>query len=616
MKNVVISFFISLLVICLDFREIYSSPAEPDTISFVYEGIPENRIFDRWLAVGPIPENRDDQKLLEKEFDSDPILDQNYTDIHTHIGIGDSTYTWRFIQAKKGIIENGIVDLSELLANTDFASAYFYARIKMPRESELILGVGSDDAVKVWINDELVHRNWTARGLNLDNDLVPVKLRKGNNDIVIKIQNRGSSWGFVCRAIMPAQYAQYLNLNAQFGNTENIKQLLKCSVDINSLSDWGLTPLQTARLYGQDAMAKFLLEHGADSTIIMPPKEKMMDTYFTHITKEIYPGAAVLISKDGRIIYAKTYGYANLEYEVPFKTDTKFRIASVTKQFTAAAILKLQEQGRLNINDKVSNYLPELPRGNEVTIHHLLTHTSGLQRDWNEGLYTAVPAVFETEKVLAEIKNSKYQFNPGETWSYSNLGYAVLTIIIERLSGLTYIDFLRKNFFDPLDMMNTSVLKWDELFGCEMIKNEACGYYSKNGKVYRSLNLDRGMGAGFLYSTLFDLFTWNEALFNCQILNQSSLDAAFSPAQTKDGSPDKFGVQYGCGLFIERLNGLQRIYHGGAIDGYECSLTRLTDQNINIIVLLNRFPFPPGINAGIITRDIERIYLGKLEIRN
>jgi CubicO group peptidase (beta-lactamase class C family) len=410
---------------------------------------------------------------------------------------------------------------------------------------------------------------------------------------------------------MPSQYPEQLNLNAQYGNTENIKRLLNCGVNINSPSNWALTPLQTARLYNQDEMAKFLLEHGADSTIQIPPIEKMMDTYFTHITKEIYPGAAVLLSKDGKIMYAKTFGYANLEYEVPFKTDTKFRIGSVTKQFTSAAIIKLQEQGLLNVNDKVSDYLPELPRGNEVTIHQLLTHTSGLQRDWNEGLYIAVPAVFNTQNVLDEIKNSKYQFNPGESWNYCNFGYAVLTLIIERISGLSYLDFLRKNFFDPLGMKNSGILKWDDLFGCEMVKDEASGYYTKNGKVYRSLILDRGMGAGVLYSTLLDLFTWNEALFNCQILSQTSLETAFNPVQTKDGSPDKFGLQYGYGFFIQKMNGFQRIYHGGAIDGYECNLNRFPDLNMNIIVLLNRFPFPPGINAGIIAQDIARIYLKK-----
>jgi CubicO group peptidase (beta-lactamase class C family) len=588
---------------------VYSLPVEPDSLSAQYEGIPENRIFNRWLLIGPISAKEDDQKLQENEFNSDPILDQDYSDVRNRLVIADSSYTWHYVQAENAIIEDGIINLSKSLGNCDFASAYAYATIKMPEELACILGVGSDDAVKIWINGELVHSYWTARGLNLNNDLVPIKLKKGNNDILVKTQNRGGSWGFVCHVIMPHQYSQQLNFNAQIGNTENVKRLLEFGVNINSYSNLGLSPLQTARFYGQDAMAKFLLEQGADSIIPMPTKEEMVDAYLNFITKEAYPGAAVLISKNGHILYKKAYGYANLENEVPLDTDMKFRIGSTTKQFTAAAILKLQEQGLLNINDKVSQYIPELPRGNEVTIHQLITHTSGIQRDWNDDLYTSVPAVFESDKIIEEIKNSKYNFNPGESWSYSNFGYVVLSLIVERASGLAFIDFLSKNFFQPLGMMNTGINKWNELSGCEIIKKEASGYYYKDGKIYRALTLGRGMGAGALYSTLEDLFAWNEALFNNKILSQASLGAALSPVQAKDGSPDKYGLQYGYGLFIHKINGIQLIEHGGAIDGYECSLNRYTDSNMNIIVLFNRFPFPPGINANIVAQEIARIYL-------
>lgn len=614
-KNNLTVFFALILLIFLNNHRLFSFSITEDSLSVIYEGIPDNGIFDRWLLLGPISvlkdsQYHDDQILQQKEFETGPILLRASGGIRsTSEVVGDSSYTWRFVRADNGIIENGIIDLSKTLGNSDFASAYAYATLKMPEEIDCIFGVGSDDAVKIWINGELVHNNWTARGLNLDNDLVPVKLKKGNNDILLKIQNRGSSWAFVCRAIMPHQYSQQLNFNAQVGNIENVNKLLECGVNINSHSNLGLSPLQTARFYGQDVMAKFLLEQGADSTIPMPPKEGMVDTYLKFITKETYPGAAVLISKDGHILYKKAYGYANLENEVPLDTDMKFRIGSTTKQFTAAAILKLQEQGLLNVNDKVSKYIPELPRGNEVTIHQLITHTSGLQHGWNDDLYTSVPAVFETDRIVEEIKDSKYDFNPGESWSYSNFGYVVLTLIVERASGLAYIDFLSKNFFEPLGMMSTGINKWNELIGCEIIKKEVSGYYYKAGKIYRALTLGRSMGAGALYSTLEDLFAWNESLFNNKILSQASLGAAISPVRTKDGSPDKYGLQYGYGLFIHKVNGMQCIEHGGAIDGYECSLNRYTDANMNIIVLFNRFPFPPGINANIVAQEIGKIYL-------
>lgn len=611
-KTHFIVFFALIPLMLLNGHRLYSVSFTEDSISVKYDGIPEAGIFDRWLLLGPIPvlkdsQNSEDQKLQEKEFDRDLVLSRPSRGIIQVVD--DSSYSWKYVQADQGIIKNGIINLSGSLGNIAYASAYAYARINMPEETEFMLGVGSDDAVKIWINGEMAFRNWTARGLYLDNDLVPVKLKKGDNDILVKIQNRGYSWSFVCRAIMPPQYSQQLNFNSQIGHIGNVKQLLGIGVNINSFSNWGLTPLQTSRLYSQNKMAEFLLEQGADSTIPMPAKEKMVDTYFNYITKEIYPGAAVLVSRDGRILFEKTYGYANLEYEVPFRTDMKFRIASVTKQFTAAAILKLQEQGFLNVNDKVSNYIPELPLGNEVTIHQLITHSSGLQRGWNDNLVRAVPAIFTMENILEEFKNAKFNFNPGESWSYSNLGFIVLKIIIERISGLSYIDFLCKNFFNPLGMLNTGIHKWDKLTGWEVVKNEVCGYYYEGGKVFGALNLDRGIGAGGLYSTLGDLFLWNESLFNNKILSQASVEAALNPVQTKDGSPDKFGSQYGYGLFIQKTNGIRRIHHGGAIDGYECSLNRFTDYNMTIIVLFNRFPFPLGINADIVAQEIARIYL-------
>ena len=518
--------------------------------------------------------------------------------------IGNSSYLWQFVQA-----DDGIFDLTKTIGEAAFAITYAYAQIDMPEEKEFILGVGSDDAVKIWINGNLIHSNWVARGLFIDSDLIHIKFKKGRNDILVKIQNRGGSWAFTCRAILPDQYTEKLIFNTRIGQIENVKQLIKSGADINSLSNLGLTPLQTARIYGQNKLVNLFLEQGVDSTIKMPPKEKIVDAYFNQIIKEYYPGAAVLISKEGRILYQKAYGYANLENDVPFKTDAKFRIGSVTKQFTSAAILKLQEQGLLNVNDPVSKYIPELPRGSEVSIHQLLTHTSGLQESWDEDLFKNIPAEFKTDDIIGEIKKLKYVFNPGESWRYSNMGYIVLSIIIERVSGLSYYNFLRGNFLEKLGMINTGIPQRNDLFSYEILKNEASGYYYENSKIYRVFSLDRSSGAGAIYSTLEDLFKWNEAVFNNNVLSPDDLNMVLTPVQANDGSPGKYGLSYGYGWFISKLNGVKRVYHGGAIDGYECSLNRYIENNMSIIVFVNRFPFPPGINADIVSREIARIYL-------
>jgi hypothetical protein len=330
MKNInfPVFFTIILFTFCSGY-EIKSSPILEDNLSAVYKGIPENGIFDRWLLMGPIPvfknkQNNENQAAQKEAFNTDYILPSSVSrgiKEEKHF-IGNSSYRWQFVQA-----DDGIFDLTKTIGDTAFAITYAYAQIDMPEEKKIILGVGSDDAVKIWINGNLIHSNWVARGLLIDSDLIHVKLKKGRNDILVKIQNRGNSWAFTCRVIMPVQYSQKLILNTQIGQIENVKQLLKSGADINALSDLGLTPLQTARIYGQNKLADFYLEQGADTTIQMPSKEKLVDAYFDNIKKD-YPGAAVLISKDGKILYEKAYGFAN-QNEVPLK-QTKFRIASVT----------------------------------------------------------------------------------------------------------------------------------------------------------------------------------------------------------------------------------------------------------------------------------------------
>ncbi len=612
MKKSLVTIFIVMIMypFCYGYQ-VVSSYVTNDSISAIYKGIPGNGIFNKWLISGPIPIlqgslDSEDQALQKEEFDKDQISPSSASQSvnKKKISSRNSVYQWQFVEK-----DNGIIDLSEGTGDHTYAIKHAYARIDMTEEQAFILGVGSDDAVKIWVNGELIHSNWTARGLFIDNDLIHVKLKSGRNDIVVKIQNRGGSWAFACRAVFPEQYTEKLIFNTKIGQIENVKQLLKSGADINALSELGLTPLQTALIYGQNKLVNLFIEQGADSTIKMPPKEKIVDTYFNHITQEYYPGAAVLISKEGRILYQNAYGYANLENDIPFKTDAKFRIGSVTKQFTAAAILKLHEQGVLDVNDKVSKYVPELPRGNELTIHHLLTHTSGLQESWDEDLYKNIPAEFKTEDMIGEIKKLKYVFNPGESWGYSNMGYVVLSIIIERVSGISYYNFLKENFFEPIGMINTGIPQKIDLFSKEILKKEASGYIYENSKIYRVFNLDRGQGAGALYSTLEDLFKWNEAVFINKVLSREILNVAFTPVQSNDGSPGKYGLYYGCGWFIDKFNGFKRVHHGGAIDGYESSLNRYPDKNMSIIVFVNRFPFPPGINAGIISEEIARIYL-------
>jgi CubicO group peptidase (beta-lactamase class C family) len=180
--------------------------------------------------------------------------------------------------------------------------------------------------------------------------------------------------------------------------------------------------------------------------------DQIIDWNLERLIKKGFPGAAVIVSQNGQILYQKGFGYSDVEHSIPITPETEFRIGSITKQFTAAAILKLQENGKLSLNDKLSTFIPDYPRGDEVTIHHLLTHTSGIPS------YTSKPdfrktLTFQIDplKLIDSLKNDTFVFDPGELHIYSNSGYFLLGYIIEKISSKSLQDYLKETFFDPLD---------------------------------------------------------------------------------------------------------------------------------------------------------------------
>jgi hypothetical protein len=345
--------------------------------------------------------------------------------------IRDEEYAWQLV-----LSDSDIIDLCEVYGEKEFAVAYAWAEIEVSEATKAILGIGSDDGVKVWLNGELVHENWIGRPVSKDDDVVGVGLREGKNQLLLKIQNGIGDWGFACRAVTPESLAEKLTLTVAMGDLDTLETLLSHGVDVNAKDEMGLTALHTARIQGREDVVQFLLEKGADPSIQMPANEDVMDTIFEEATEDNSPGAAVLVAKDGEILYQKGFGFADVEERIPITPETKFRIGSVTKQFTAAAILKLQEDGLLSVNDKLSKFIPDYLRGDEVTIHHLLTHTSGIHN------FTSEPEFFKTimEKVSPEefvesFKDREFDFDPGDKWLYSNTGYFLLGYIVEKVSG-------------------------------------------------------------------------------------------------------------------------------------------------------------------------------------
>jgi CubicO group peptidase (beta-lactamase class C family) len=322
------------------------------------------------------------------------------------------------------------------------------------------------------------------------------------------------------------------------------------------------------------------------------------------------PGAAVLVARDGKKLLEKDYGLAQVEARTPITCDTRFRIGSITKQFTAAAILKLQEQGKLNVNDPISKYFPDWPKGREVILRHLLTHSSGIHN------FTAKP-VFQTnvtvatplEALVSSFKNDPYDFIPGEQFRYCNSGYVLLGAVIEKASGESYASFLRKTFFKPLGMENTGVYP-----SAGSLTNEALGYSYENGSVRRSVdwNMSNVAAAGNLYSTARDLSLWNEALFGGRVLSAASLRAAFTVgvlAGDDPSHPEDTG--YGYGWTIDRLNGAREISHGGELAGFGSYLLRLPEYKLTVVVLLNCVPQLPKLQQWMLAREIARLALGQ-----
>ena len=295
------------------------------------------------------------------------------------------------------------------------------------------------------------------------------------------------------------------------------------------------------------------------------------------------PGASVIVVKGGKTILRKGYGMADMELGVKVEPDMIFRLGSITKQFTAAGILMLAEQGKLSLSDDITKFFPEYPsKGRAVTVEHLLTHTSGIKS------YTSIPAwrgMWRKEMTVAELidlfKNEPADFAPGEKWAYNNSGYILLGAIIEKLSGMSYEQFLQKNIFDPLGMKHT-------FYGSasRVIPRRVPGY-TKTKEGLRNaeyLSMTHPYAAGSLLSNVDDMALWDAALYTEKLFKQTSLQRAFTPYVLKDGTT----TNYGFGWSRLQYEGRTVNEHGGGIPGFSTIGIRFPEERIYVCILTNR----------------------------
>jgi len=300
------------------------------------------------------------------------------------------------------------------------------------------------------------------------------------------------------------------------------------------------------------------------------------------------PGAAIIITKGGKEIYAKGFGMANLELEVPMKSEMIFRLGSITKQFTAVSILLLEERGKLDITDDIRKYLPDYPTHKKViTIENLLTHTSGIPS------FTSFPNSHEieqtkltTSEILDLFKDKPLEFEPGERYSYSNSGYDVLGAIIESVSGITYEEFVETEIFGKLGMHNSFYDRPEEI-----VKNKILGY-DKDSLGYKRadyMTMCAPFSAGGLRSNVHDLAVWNNAIHDGRLISVENLARAFIPFKLNSGEMSNYGFGWSSNLFL----GHQLYHHDGGIFGFSTSGFYFPKEDIYIAILSNNTSSDP-----------------------
>jgi CubicO group peptidase (beta-lactamase class C family) len=283
---------------------------------------------------------------------------------------------------------------------------------------------------------------------------------------------------------------------------------------------------------------------------------------------------SVLVARGDDVLFSRGYGFANLEWKIPNSPSTKFRLGSVTKQFTAACILLLEERGKLKTDDLVKKYMPDAPPAwDKITIYHVLTHTSGIPSYTDFPDHNPVNPITPHD-LVAQFRDKPLDFQPGESWHYSNSGYSLLGYLIEKVSGETYQEFVQTNIFTPLHMNDSG---YD--ISAVILPQRAAGYTpGPNGLVNASfVHMTYPFSAGALYSTTEDLLRWEQGLFGGKVLSAASLQKMTTP----------FKNDYAFGLEVHTLGGHKVIQHNGAINGFSTMLAYYPDETLTVAVLCN-----------------------------
>jgi len=321
----------------------------------------------------------------------------------------------------------------------------------------------------------------------------------------------------------------------------------------------------------------------------------------SEMQRQHIPGLSLLVAKSGKIVQAEGFGLANVELQVPVKPETVFQSGSVGKQFTATAVMMLVEEGKIGLDDPLTKFFADAPPAwKNVTIRELLSHTAGFgdypkdfnfRKDWTEG------------ELLKLVESIPLAYEPGTKWDYSNLGYLTLGIVIHRVTGEFYGDFLQQRIFQPLGMSSTRIIS-----EADIVPNRAAGYRLVKGELKNQEWVAPAMNTtadGSLYFSTLDLAKWDAALYTEKLLKRSSLDLMWTPVRLKDGETNK--GNYGFGWFIDNRNGHRCVHHDGSWQGFETAIDRYVDDQLTVVALTNL----SGAEPGKITQHVAEMYLAE-----
>jgi len=330
-----------------------------------------------------------------------------------------------------------------------------------------------------------------------------------------------------------------------------------------------------------------------------------VDKLFEKWNRTDSPGCALSVMKDGHVIYKHGYGMANLDHNVTITPSTVFHVASMSKQFAAASIVLLAQQGKLSLDDDVRKFIPELPDfGSRITIRHLIHHTSGLRDQWNllglAGWRYSLDLITDDDVMSVVTRQKDLNFKPGEKHVYCNTGYTLMAIIVKRVSGISFREFTTKNIFEPLGMTNTH-FRDDH---AEIVKNNAYGYEPEKGGSFRlsNTNFDTA-GATSLHTTVEDLALWDENFYHPRVGGASFLEQMLQRGKLNNGET----LDYAFGLVLGKHKGLRTVDHAGGDAGYRSDMTRFPDQHFSAAVLCNSADTSPTS----LVRKVADIYLAQ-----